>query len=97
MRTFWTAPLLYSVSTSYSTVASLNGWPTFVRICARIRSLLTVGGPLYSTSISRMMGRGGGACGACDHANGVPSSAQMNATQVADSGGRIHPEKCLIG
>ena len=64
---------------------------------SRIRSLLTVGAPVYSTSIDRMMGRGGGPCGACGRADDAPNTAQMNATQVADSGGRIHPEKSFIG
>src|SRR5213076_2714073 len=83
---------------SCSTTSLEYGWPTLVRICARIRSLLTVPGPVYSTSIERTMGGPcGAACGACARATVAASSAQMEAAQIANGGGRIHPEKYLIG
>jgi hypothetical protein len=55
--------------------------------------LLTNLGPAYSTSIDRMIG---GPSGACARADTAPSSAQMDATQIANGGRRSHPEKCLI-
>src|SRR6266508_5079865 len=99
MRTFWMAPVLYSAAISSSTTGLEYGWPTLVRICARIRSLLTVPGPVYSTSIERTMGGpcGAGACGACARPTVAPSSAQIEAAQTANGGGRIHPEKYFIG
>jgi len=53
---------------------------------------------VYSTSIERTMGGPcGAACGACARATAAPSSAQIEAAQIANVGGRIHPEKYLIG
>src|SRR2546423_15067105 len=83
---------------SCSTTSLEYGWPTLVRICARIRYLLTVPGPVYSTSIERTMGGPcGGACGACARATVAASSAQMEAAQIANGGGRSPPEKNLLG
>ena len=53
-----------------SLLASMNtaseyGFPTLVRSCARIRSLLTVAGPVYSTSIDRIIGGPCCCCGCC--------------------------------
>jgi hypothetical protein len=57
-----------------------------------------VPGPVYSTATERTMGCcGGAACGACARAAVAPSSAQIEAAQIANGGGRIHPEKYLIG
>ena len=82
---------------SSSTTWFEYGWPTRVRICARIRSLLIVAGPVYCTSIERMIGGPEADCGACARTSTGATSAQMEATQIAIGGGRIHPETCVIG
>src|SRR5262245_22942688 len=82
-----------------STTSLEYGCPTLVLSCARIRSLLTVPGPVYSTSIERTMGGAcgcAGACGACARATVAPSSAQTEAAQIANGGGRIHLGKYFI-
>jgi hypothetical protein len=57
-----------------------------------------VPGPVYSTSIERTIGGAcGAACGACARTTVAPTSAQMEAAQIANDGGRIHPEKYFIG
>jgi len=43
------------------------------------------------------MGGPGADCGACARTIMGLANAQMEATQIANGGGRIHPEKCLIG
>src|SRR6516225_10245185 len=71
-------------------------WPTFVRICARMRSLLIVAGPVYCTSMEWMTGGPGADCGACARAIRAIKSVQNDATQIAIGGGRIHPQKRCI-
>src|SRR5215475_7511286 len=96
MRTFRMYPVLYSALMSSCTTSFEYGWPTFVRICARMRSLLIVAGPVYSTSIARMTGGPGADCGACARAITIVKSVQREATQIAIGGGRIHPQKRCI-
>src|SRR5262249_53706130 len=78
---------------SSSTISFEYTWPTFVRICATIRSLLIVAGPVYSTSMARMTGGPGGDGGACARAITAVKSVQREATQIAIGGGRTHPQK----
>src|SRR5262249_10305867 len=72
------------------------GWPTFVRICARMRSLLIVAGPVYSTSMERIMGGPGADGGACARAVTVVKRVKKEATQIAIGKGRVHPQKRCI-
>src|SRR6516162_8157451 len=81
---------------SSSTISFEYTWPTFVRICATIRSLLIVAGPVYSTSMARMTGGPGGDGGACARAITAVQSVQREATQIAIGGGRTHPQKRCI-
>src|SRR5215469_3211150 len=85
---------------SSCTISFVYGWPTFVRICARMRSLLIVAGPVYCTSIERMMGGPGAVCGAdcgaCARAITAVKSVQKEAIQIAIGGGRIRPQKRCI-
>src|SRR4029450_1337272 len=81
---------------SSCTISFEYSWPTFVRICARMRCLLIVAGPVYSTSIDRMMGGPGADCGACARTITAVKSAQREAIQIAIDGGRIHPQKRCI-
>src|SRR4029453_2387305 len=81
---------------SSCTISFVYTWPTFVRICARMRSLLIVAGPVYSTSMERIMGGPGADCGACARASTVAKTAQREAIQIATGGGRIHPQKRCI-
>jgi hypothetical protein len=67
---------------SSSTTNSEYGSPTLVRICARIRSLLTVAGPLYSTLID--LTTGGDDCGSiCARADPAPKHPQTSPNQSA--------------
>src|SRR5262249_23317588 len=81
---------------SSSTISFEYTWPTFVRICARIRSLLIVAEPVYSTSMARMTGGPGGDGGACARAITAVKSVQREAIQIAIGGGRTHPQKSSI-
>src|SRR5262245_33549293 len=89
-------PVLYSVLMSSCTISFEYTWPTFVRICARMRSLLIVAGPVYCTSMARMTGGPGGTCGACPRTITAVKSVQKQATQIAIGGGRVHPQKRCI-
>src|SRR2546423_8123752 len=81
---------------SSCTVSFEYTWPTFVRICARMRSLLIVAGPVYSTSMERMTGAPGADCGACARTITAVNSVQREAIQIAIGGGGIHPQKRCI-
>src|SRR6516164_1310900 len=82
---------------SSSTISFVYTWPTFVRMCARIRSLLIVAGPVYSTSMARMTGGPGADGGACARAITAVKSVQREAIQIAIGGGRTHPQKrCIL-
>ena len=47
--------------------------------------------------MERMIGAAGADWGACARAISAPNNAQIEATQIANGGGRIHPETYLIG
>src|SRR5262252_1237060 len=89
-------PVLYSALMSVSTMSFEYTWPTFVRICARMRSLLIVAAPVYCTSRERMTGGPGADCGACARPITIVKSVQREATQIAIGGGRTHPQKRCI-
>src|SRR2546430_14177711 len=78
---------------SSCTISFEYTWPTFVRICARMRSLLIVAGPVYSTSMERMTGGPGADCGACARTITAVNSVQREAIQIAIGGGGLHPQK----
>src|SRR5437899_12846097 len=81
---------------SSCTISFEYSWPTFVRICARMRSLLIDAGPVYSTSMARIIGGPGADGGACARAITAVKSAQTEAIQIATDRGRIHPQKRCI-
>src|SRR5574338_1200660 len=81
---------------SSCTISFEYTWPTFVRIWARIRSLLIFAGPVYCTSRERMTGGPGADGGACARTTIAVKSVQKEATQIANGGGRIHPQKRCI-
>src|SRR5262245_49930203 len=89
-------PVLYSALMYSCTISFEYTWPTFVRICARMRSLLIVAGPLYATSMARMTGAHGADCGSCARTITVVKSVQREAIQIAIGGVRIHPQKRCI-
>src|SRR5882672_11348209 len=82
---------------SSCTISFEYSWPTFVRICARMRSLLIDAGPVYSTSLARIIGGPGADGGACARTITVVKNAQREAIQIETGRGRIHPEKrCIV-
>src|ERR1700750_2185810 len=89
-------PVPYSALMSSCTTSFEYNWPTFVRICARMRSLLIDAGPVYSTSMEWITGGPGADGGACARTITAVKSAQREAIQIAIGRGRIHPEKRCI-
>src|SRR4029077_10152321 len=75
---------------SCSTTKSEYGSPTLVRTCARMRSLLTVAGPVYFTSIDFTTG-GDDGVSICARAGPAPKPPQISATQSTRR--RIDPLK----
>src|SRR6266403_356618 len=81
---------------SSCTISFEYSWPTFVRICARMRSLLIDAGPVYSTSMERIMGGPGADGGACARTVRGVKSALRDAINIAKGGGGVNPqERCI--